>query len=57
LQSNIIFAAFLLASGLFFLGKTLYFRNASSLSKYNKIVDIPLKEYLKRVRGLVILRI
>ena len=34
----------------------LYFRNASSLKKYKKVVDIPLKDYLKRVKGIVILR-
>ena len=33
-----------------------YFRNASSLKKYNRVVDIPLDNYLKRVKGLVILR-
>jgi len=33
-----------------------YFRNASSLKRYNKVVDIPLEKYLKRVKGLVILR-
>ena len=34
----------------------IYFRNASSLKKYNKVVDIPLDDYLKRVKGIVILR-
>ena len=33
-----------------------YFRNASSLRRYNGVVDIPLEQYLKRVKGLVILR-
>lgn len=32
----------------------LYFRNASSLKRYNKVVDIPLDNYLKRVKGLVL---
>jgi len=33
-----------------------YFRNASSLRRYNRVVDIPIEKYLKRVKGLVILR-
>jgi hypothetical protein len=37
-------------------GDKVYFRNASSLRKYNRVVDIPLEDYLKRVKGLVILR-
>jgi len=37
-------------------GDKTYFRNASSLKRYNKVVDIPLEKYLKRVKGLVILR-
>ncbi|RUM61512.1 MAG: hypothetical protein DSY59_01540, partial [Persephonella sp.] len=39
-------------------GNRIYFRNASSLKKYNKVVDIPIEDYLRRknVKGLVILR-
>ncbi len=37
-------------------GNRVYFRNASSLKRYNKVVDIPIELYLKRVKGLVILR-
>jgi hypothetical protein len=33
-----------------------YFRNASSLRRYNKVVDIPLQDYLKRVPGILVLR-